>query len=396
MKKLISLIIGAVISITLVSCNSTKVLEENTKENNESSKYIFTERNIENIPSDSTLMLLFYNDNTLYGKLLPNDGGDINKASIFSYSYNNGEFKEVEEGKFNEEETNFINNFNGYSGAGIYMVDSNKLSNRQFYFMDIKNKTKFELNEFEKTYSSIEFKLKEFINLGYKLHGNDDYFVYRYLSEDNNEIGENQENIIIDIKNQKYYKFHNNDKIFINFYYDNNEKSIMAIDNEGKISKVILEENSVILEDYKEIKIGDEKIYQKIGAFNIDFNDNYLILSIKNTQSNDYLDYYNIMYNTITNELISLDKEKIILGRLNSTNFHIVLYKGNRYLAEVSEIGDINLIYRLDNEYKYMYSVANEKGDNIFIARIKVSEESLKNPNEPIINEEIKYSILEI
>ena len=395
MKKIISLITGILISTILISCNTTKVLEENTKENNESSKYTITERNIENINKENTFFPLFYEDDILYGRMFANDSNE--DMTIFSYSDKDGTFKDVEKEKFTEEETDFMNNFGGDSGAGIYMVDSNKLSERKFYYMDVKNNIKFELNEFEKTYSSIEVEFKSFVNLGNKLDGNDDYFIYRYLSQENNEIGENQEIIIIDIKNQKYYKFNNDDTIFIYFYYDNNEKSIMAIDKEGKISRVILGEDSVVFKDYKELKLGDEKIYQKFGYYKPDFNNNCLILKVENNESKEYLDYYNIMYNTISNEIIFLDKEKIILGSLSNTNFYIVLYKDNRYLAEVSENGDINLIYKLDDdEYKYMYSISNESGDNIFIARIKVSEENLKNPDKPIVDEEIKYSILEI
>ncbi|WP_157453614.1 hypothetical protein [Clostridium sartagoforme] len=43
-----------------------------------------------------------------------------------------------------------------------------------------------------------------------------------------------------------------------------------------------------------------------------------------------------------------------------------------------------------------MYLAPNEKGDNIFIARIKVSEENFKNYDKPMLKEEVKYSILEI
>ncbi len=395
MKKVLSLIIGILVTITLISCDTTKVIEENTKENNESSKYTITERNIENIPDNNFFTPLFYNNDKIYGKLLEKSGDEFNKSSIFSYSFKNGKFKDVEE-EFTDEEINFINSFSGGTGEGICMIDSNKLSDRKFYFMDVKNKVKFELNEFEKTYSSMEFNLKNFINLGYKLDGNDNYFIYRYLSQENNEIGENQEIIIIDIQNKNYYRFNNKDKIFIYFYYDNSQESIMAIDEAGKISKVTLEENNVFFKEHSEIKLGDEKIYNKFGYYKPDFNNNSLILRVENKQSKQYMDYYNIIYNTISNETIFLDKEKIILESVNNSNFYIVLYKDNRYLAEVSETGDINLIYKLDNEYKYMYSFANEKGDNILIARIKVSEENSKNPDKPIVNEEIKYSILEI
>lgn len=131
MKKIFSLIMEILLSIVLISCNITKVLEENTKENNESSKYIITERNVENIPDNKSFVPLFYKDDEIYGKLLESYGDEFNKGSIFLYSFNNGDFKEVEE-EFDDEEINFINSFNRYSGAGIYMIDSNKLSERNF------------------------------------------------------------------------------------------------------------------------------------------------------------------------------------------------------------------------------------------------------------------------
>lgn len=72
------------------------------------------------------------------------------------------------------------------------MIDSNKLNERKFYYIDVKNNIKFELKEFEKTYSSIEINFKHFVNMGFKLDRNNNYYyIHRYLSKENNEIGVN-------------------------------------------------------------------------------------------------------------------------------------------------------------------------------------------------------------
>ena len=47
-------------------------------------------------------------------------------------------------------------------------------------------------------------------------------------------------------------------------------------------------------------------------------------------------------------------------------------------------------------EYIYNYVFLNKEGTKMFLSKIKYSKESLKNPDKPIVNEEIKYSILEI
>ena len=104
MKKIISLIGCILISTILISCNETKVLEENTKDNNDSSKYTITERNIENIAKDKTFIPLFYDSDILYGKILLSSGGE----DIPYYLDKDGAFKEVEVGKFSEEEITFM------------------------------------------------------------------------------------------------------------------------------------------------------------------------------------------------------------------------------------------------------------------------------------------------
>lgn len=247
MKKHISLIGGLLISTILIGCSETKILDENTKDNI-SEKYKITERNIENTDKDNTFIPLFYDEDLLYGRLMTELSTKYVTHTNFAYYSDKDEsIIDLEEGRFTDEELDFMQNFNGDNGSGVYMVDSNTLSKRKFYYMDIKNKIKFELKDFEKTYSSIEFKLKHFSHTGFKIGENNKYYIQQYFSTDNGSDIMKREIIIIDTEKQKFY-IDDNSKQFIHFFYDNNENSIMGIDKEGKIYKIIIQENKFTYE----------------------------------------------------------------------------------------------------------------------------------------------------
>lgn len=403
MKKIFSLIMGILVSIVLISCNTTKVLEENTKENNESSKYIITERNIENNIKDSIIFPILYYNNDLYVNIIPDVNGDpLNNFNLY-YLNDKDSFEKIEDGKFTEEELDFFNNFNGYLGRGIYMIDSSKLSDRKFYYIDIVNKIKFELNGFEKEYSNIEYKYKRFNEYGFSIANNDNYYIQSYLAEKNQIDSPSDEFMIVDIKNQKHY-LSNNDKKIKSFYYDNNLNIIIGIDKSGKIYKIILGENGVIFEEYKSIDTEKLNLNGRDLNFVSKLSNDKLLFNIGETkyiEDDDGIDivytYESIIYDIKNGEINFLDKEKSIAGKLNS-NFYDIYYKGERYLGEISENGNITLVYKLNDqeEYIYNYFLFNNDGNRIFLSKIKYSKESLKNLDEPIVSEEIKYSILEI
>lgn len=397
MKKHISLIGGLLTSTILIGCSETKILDENTKDNI-SEKYTITERNIENTDKDNTFIPLFYDEDLLYGRLQTKLSTNYVTHTNFAYYSDKDEsIIELEEGKFTNEELDFMQNFNGNNGSGVYMIDSNKLSERKFYYMDVKNKIKFELKEFEKTYSSIEFKLKNFSHTGFKMVENNKYYIQQYFSTYNGSDIIKREFIIIDTETQKFY-IDDNSKQFIHFFYDNNENSIMGIDKEGKIYKIIIQENKFTYEFYKDMELNGLKLYDKLGANIINVDDDIIITQVEDNEDTRGFNYYNVLYNYKTNEIIPLDKEKWILNKVRNTNYYIVLYK-KVYLAELTNDGEINLIYKLDNDdgYKYMYSFTNDKGNNIFIARQSgISMDDGEKSPKPIEEIDIKYSILEI
>ncbi len=403
MKKVLSLITGILVTITLISCDTTKVLEENTKENNESSKYTITERNIENNIKDSRIFPKLYYNNILYVNIIPNRNGD--PLVNFNLYYLDDEecFKKVEEGKFTEEEMDFFSNFNGDTGNGIYMTDSSKLSERKFYYIDTINKIKFELRGFEKEYSNIEYKYKRFNEYGFSVPNNDNYYIQNYLAAKNDLKFPADEFMIVDIKNQKHYLC-NNDKKIKSFYYDDNLNLIIGIDEVGKIYKIILDGNGVNFEEYKSIDTEKLNLNGRELNFLSKLSNEKLLFNIGETKyikDEDGIDivytYESVIYNIKNGEVNYLDKEKSIAGKLNS-KFYDIYYKDERYLGEISEEGYITLVYKLNDqeEYIYNYVFLNKEGTKMFLSKIKYSKESLKNPDKPIVNEEIKYSILEI
>ena len=382
MKKHISLIGGLLISTILISCSETKILDENTKDNI-SEKYTITERNIENTYKETSFSPLFYDGDLLYGRL------QTKLSTNFAYySDKDGSIIELEEGKFTNEELDFMQNFNGDNGSGVYMIDSNKLSERKFYYMDIKNKIKFELKDFEKTYSLIEFEFKDVLNTGFKLSNNNKYYIQQYSPSEYSPDMLKREFIIIDTENQKFY-IDDNSKQFIHFFYDNNENSIMGIDKEGKIYKIILQENKFTYEFYKDMELSDEKLDD---SNMIQVDEERIIIRIEDNEGTRQEDYYNVLYNYKTNEIIPLDKEKTIVSKIDNSKFYNVRYKNSDYLAEILEYGEISLIYKFYDSpgYNYFYSLDNKEGSKLFLTRARLDDDFV------LKKEGFRYSILEI
>lgn len=399
MKKIISLMIG-VFSIGMVSCNNTKVLEENTKEIKCNDKYTITERNISNSYEDKLFTPLFYNSDGIYGTLSNFNSQNSEEYNIPYLLDNDGKFQEVDKGTFNDKEIGLIKYKARNGSEGVYFIEGSMSSEREFYYIDIKNNVEINLEGYEKIYNKIEPQFNIRSNGGYRLEGNENYYIHLY-QEYNNEgqLKVEQEILIIDIINSTFYTMESGDTKYYYFYYDEKEKSIMAIDSLGKIYKVILEEGNIRCEFYKEINLNGLSIYDKHGYFRCYKENDNLILNIYNDATGKVnLDRSNILYNLNSSEITIMNQEKNVLGRIENTNFFLVLYNENRYLAELSDEGEINLIYKLDDSegYRYFFDVASEDGNNIFVARIKYNEENIKGNDTPLIKENIKYSIIDI
>lgn len=394
MKKHISLIGGLLISTILIGCSETKILDENTKDNI-SEKYTITERNIENTDKDKVFIPSFFDGDILYGTKMKDGSGNIKDYTMIYYLDSTGAIKNMEEGMLTNEEIDFIKGNGGYQDSGIFAEDASNSGEIKNYYINLVNKTIFELKDFGESKNKIENNLIKFARSSGEI--GDNYHITQYLSMDEGEINEARDFIIIDLNNEKYY-INNNEKKVTNFYYDDSLDSIIAIDEVGKMYKLKFDENNITFEDYKTIKTDKVNLYDRETFLISKLSNNKLLLKIKNSGSKENMDYFNAIYDIDTEEVIYFDKEKTISAQLKNTKFHFISYKDEEYLGEVTDDGNINLIYKLNSNDGYRFSspLTNKEGNKVFLTRIKFSEEFDKNSNKNIVMEDIKYSILEI
>ncbi|WP_195428240.1 hypothetical protein [Clostridium sp. D46t1_190503_E9] len=368
--KRIFLFILASLSVFTVSCNNTKILEENTKDNEVLNKYKITERNVNINYDDRAFEPLFYDDDGVNGILDTRKQGTVNDNEVrVPYILNEDGVLVKEENKwFSKEGANFIRRRGGKLYKGLYSEGLHTRDNT-FYYMDLEKNVKFELVGYDKMYynviDSFEYRYEDYFQI------KDDYYI-----EEINNVTENYESkeeksiLIVDIKNKTYYT---TDIIKTNpnkFYYDEKEKSLMALDSLGKIKKVILKDGKIYFEDFGYInisKIGIESLFDnKKPMFNgyIISEDN-LIFQVRGNERFEY-----ILYNIRTDELIFLNKEVFIKSQIEDTEFFLVSTNNKVYLAKINDNYEFDLIYRLAGleNYDSLTVKANKDESSIFFA----------------------------
>lgn len=394
MKKIISLMI-AIFSIAMVSCNNTKVLEENTKENEVLNKYKITERNININDKDILFKPLFYDEDGVNGILSITRTEPVSEDEIKEPYYiinEAGELIEEENKWFIKEGINYINSTGGTSYRGVYS-EGLHTRDKKFYYIDLEKNIKFKLEDYDKAYFKMYYDFGDIGITTFQL--DDNYYIEQTSKRRDSEVKEEKSILIVDIKNETYYTTGIVKMELNRFYYDEKEKSIMALDTLGQIRKVILKDGKIYFEDYKKIyfsKVGIETINGDTGTRMGYFNKcgDYLIISFIHDKG-----YKDVLYNISTNEIKIMDEEVFIINEIENTEFFVVSYANKLYLAEIGDKGEFDLIFKLaDNGYyDEVRMKANEEGNSIFFELIKFEENTAGKSSYV---KDVKYSFLEI
>ncbi len=400
MKKIISLIGWILISTILISCNSTKILEENTKNNKELNKYKIIERNINIDYKDKVFEPLFYDKDGVNGVLDTRKSGILNEEEI-NVPYilkESGELIKEENKYFAKEGKGFIKMNGGSLYKGLY-TETLHTRSINFYYMDLEKNIKFVLDGYDEMYYEI-MDLFEYRHSNY-FQINDDYFIEEIynMTEDYETKGE-KFILIIDIKNQTYYT---SDVIKMSpnvFYYDKKENSLMALDSVGNVKKVNLKDKKMHFEDFDQINtlnLGINSLFDtKKPMFNryIISGDN-LIFHIGDK-------FIDVIYNIYTKELRYMKEGISITTQIEDTKFFVITTSmimgdelGNKvYLAEINDNYEFDLIYKLSliDSYSSLKIKANESKNSIFFAL----ESFDFSQGEGSILKEAKYFFIEI
>ncbi|GAA0085317.1 hypothetical protein UT300007_17560 [Clostridium sp. CTA-7] len=398
MKKIISLII-ALFSIAMVSCNNTKVLEENTKENEVLNKYKITERTININDKDILFKPLFYDEDGVNGILSTSRTEPVSEDETRGpYIINeSGELIKEENKWFAKEGINYIDyyikstgkttSYRGVYSEGIYTRD------KKFYYIDLEKNIKFELEYYDKAYFEMYYDFGDISSTTFQV--DDNYYIEETSKRRDSEVKEEKSILIVDIKNETYYTTGIVKMELNRFYYDEKEKSIMALDTIGQIRKVILKDGKIYFEDYKKFdfsKVGIETIngdtVTRMGYFNK--CGDYLIISFIDDKG-----YKDVLYNISTNEIKIMDEEVFIINEIENTEFFVVSHGNKLYLAEIGDKGEFDLIFKLadDSYYQNIIAKANKEGNSIFFELIKFEENTAGKSSYV---KDVKYSFLEI
>lgn len=388
MKRVLSIIIVFALSLIIIGCKKSIVLNEDVRvEANKEYKITETKVDIKN-----DFRPFMYTGDKVYGTT-----PDISKYDARTYVVNkNGEFK-----------TNDVNfaiksNLESYAHYGLTQeFDKEKQGSlREFYYRDSISDITIKLegyNELTKEYRS-KNGYSEYVH---KKLNNEKYLpitISKYQGDNETNIAkvnfDQQQVVIVDIESEKiYYKENDNsniDECVYSFYYDNSVNSIMAIMYSGKVKKINFNDKFIEFEDYKTLNLQGYEIHDNglIYSENEILQDK-LIIKLKNKEDKSMI--YGI-YNINISEVSILEKDISIAKVLEKDGLFTMKYKENSYLAQMNEDYTIKYLYKAsDDNYKCIISnsLINEEGNSIFIVKNIYEDEG----KQPIKNE---YLFLEL
>lgn len=386
MKKLLSILFVFVLSLSIIGCKESVVLNEDVRVETDR-EYKITEIKVD-IKDDFRPFM--YKGDKVYGAI-----PDISEYDARTYVVNkNGEFK-----------TNDVNfaiksNLDNYADYGLTQeLDKKKQGSlRDFYYRDDTNDITIKLesyNELTKEYRS----RNRYIEYVHKKLNSEKYLpitISKYDDDKETDIlktnFQQQQVVIIDIKSGKiYYKENDNsniDECVNSFYYDEGLNSIMAIMYSGKVKKVNLNNKFIEFEDYKTLNLQGYEIHDNglIYSENEILQDK-LVIKLKNKKDKSMA---HGIYNINSSEVSILDKDIFITRVLEKDGLFTMNYKENSYLAQMNEDYTIKYLYKVSDDNKCMISnsLINEEGNSIFIVKNIYEGEEKRSKEE--------YSFLEL
>lgn len=404
MKKAINMILVAVLSLSMIGCKESVVLEDKVKSVEGVKTFDVVETPVEIEKEEVIYPSLFINDN-VYGATFINGEDPINDVADFKGYYidEDGNYNEDKDSKF------FLTEIGGNVSTLSYQGLTKEYDNRdipvdekEYYYRDNLNNITIKIEGLNELIGDLSILSSEYFTWNDYILGDNKYLALNfnfYKDYLNNSNLMEQTLFLIEIESGKVIKVkikdENESNSIIYMYYDENINSIMAIMSDNKVKKVNVINNEIKLEDYKELNFQDYKLYDNFGFYIKEYKDNLIFGLIDKENSSEEITLDNIrwgIYKKKSGEVQLLDKGIFIMCVFGESNLISVIYNEDSYLAEIDEDNNIELIYKFDKkEYDYIFinGVSNEEGNRLFISKTLFSEGTE-------INQKEEYSFIDL
>ena len=384
MKKSVNIILAAVLSISMIGCKESVVLEEQVKSVEGVKSFDILETPVEIATEEVIYPSLFINDN-VYGATFINGEDPINDVADFKGYYidKDGNYNEDKDSKF------FLTEIGGNVSTLSYYGLTKEYDNRdipidekEYYYRDNLNDITIKIEGLNELVNEINLLSSDYLTWDNYILGDNKYFVLT-LNLYNDDLSSSnlieQTLFIIEMESGKTIKVKTKNKdessSILYMYYDENINSIMTIMSDNKVKKITVTDNDIKLENYKELNFQDYGLYTDFGNYIKSCKDS-LIFALKdkdNFSEENFIENTRFgVYNKITGEVQLLDKDIFVMDVFGESNLISVIYNDDTYLAEIDGDNNIELIYKFDKQgYDYMsvYGVSNEEGNRLFIRK---------------------------
>lgn len=389
MKKIINMILVTTLSLSLIGCKESVVLEEKVKSIDGVKSFNVVETPIE-IEDQLIYPSLFINDNVYGAEAIRSDSDYSSIIGLKGYYIDkDGNYNVDNESKIFLTE---FGNVSSMSYCGITKEYDNRyipIDEKEYYYRDNLNDITIKIEGLNELVNEINLLSSDYLTWDNYILGDNKYFVL-ILNLYNDDLSSSnlieQTLFIIEMESGKTIKVKtkNEDESssILYMYYDENINSIMAIMSDNKVKKITITDNDIKLENYKELNFQDYELYSDFGNYIKSYKDS-LIFTLKdkdNFSEENFIENTRFgVYNKITGEVQLLDKDIFVMEVLGESNLISVIYNDYTYLAQIDEDNNIELIYKFDKQgYDHIsiYGVVNEEGNRLFIRKTLFNNET--------------------
>ncbi len=389
MKKTISMVLVTVLSLSLIGCKESVVLEEKVKSIDGVKSFNVVESHVD-IEGHDIYPSLFINNN-VYGAETIRSGDEpgsiigLNGYYIDKY----GSYNVDNESKLFLTE---FGNISSVSYCGLTKEYDNRdivSDEKEYYYRDNLNDITIKIDGLNELVNDLNLLSRQYLSCNYYILEDNKYFLLTLNLYNDNLSSSNlieQTLFIIEIESGKTIRVKTKAKdessSILYIYYDENINSIMVIMSDNKVKKLSITDNDIKLENYKELNFQGYELYNDLGNYIKNYKDSiiFTLIDKDNFSEDNFMESTRYaIYNKESGEVQLLDKEVFIMDVFGESNLISVIYNDDTYLAQIDRDNNIELIYKFDKQgcdYISIYGLVNEEGNRLFVRKTLFNRET--------------------